>query len=137
MLRTRPPVNPIGSLVDCQVEALLARPLPHFTVHLTQNVRAAFRACHEITAGGDDAGLVAFTDLDARGDWNRDGEVYRIDGSLHPVVLVDRTAERDPSSCREGSVDLRHVRGQENLRAFGQNKTVGLGKQMTNYFCST
>ncbi|MCJ1307660.1 hypothetical protein MMC25_001307 [Agyrium rufum] len=32
---------------------------------------------------------------------------------------------------------LKHLRGQENLTAFGQSKTVEAGNKMTNYFCST
>jgi len=32
---------------------------------------------------------------------------------------------------------LKHLRGQENLKTFGQAKTIGSGKKMTNYFCST
>lgn len=31
---------------------------------------------------------------------------------------------------------LKHIRGQENLKMFGQSKTIGSGKKMTNYFCS-
>jgi len=32
---------------------------------------------------------------------------------------------------------LKHLRGQENLKTFGQEKTVASGNHMTNYFCST
>lgn len=32
---------------------------------------------------------------------------------------------------------LKHVRGRDNLKTFGQSKTIGSGKTMTNYFCST
>ncbi|KAI9712741.1 MAG: hypothetical protein M1820_001363 [Bogoriella megaspora] len=32
---------------------------------------------------------------------------------------------------------LTHVRGQENLKTFGQADTIGSGKKMTNYFCNT
>ncbi|KAF7345652.1 hypothetical protein MVEN_01584800 [Mycena venus] len=32
---------------------------------------------------------------------------------------------------------LTHVRGRENLNAFGQSKTIGTGNTMTNHFCST
>lgn len=32
---------------------------------------------------------------------------------------------------------LKHLRGQENLKTFGQSKTIGSGKKMTNYFCGT
>jgi hypothetical protein len=32
---------------------------------------------------------------------------------------------------------LKHLRGQENLKTFGQKTTIGSGKKMTNYFCST
>ncbi|KAJ7208499.1 Mss4-like protein [Mycena pura] len=32
---------------------------------------------------------------------------------------------------------LTHVRGRENLTAFGQSRTIGSGNTMTNHFCST
>jgi hypothetical protein len=32
---------------------------------------------------------------------------------------------------------LQHLRGRDNLKAFGQSETIGSHKQMTNYFCST
>lgn len=32
---------------------------------------------------------------------------------------------------------LTHERGQENLSVFSQNKTIGSGKLMSNYFCKT
>ncbi|KPM46400.1 hypothetical protein AK830_g101 [Neonectria ditissima] len=32
---------------------------------------------------------------------------------------------------------LKHLRGQDNLKQFGQSKTIGSGYTMTNYFCST
>lgn len=32
---------------------------------------------------------------------------------------------------------LKHLRGRENLTAFGQSKTIASGNLMTNYFCST
>lgn len=32
---------------------------------------------------------------------------------------------------------LKHARGQQNLTAFGQARTVASQKQMTNYFCKT
>lgn len=32
---------------------------------------------------------------------------------------------------------LRHLRGQDNLRAFAQAQTVARGTLMTNYFCGT
>ncbi|KAJ7719231.1 Mss4-like protein [Mycena maculata] len=32
---------------------------------------------------------------------------------------------------------LKHLRGQDNLTAFGQSRTPASGKNMTNYFCST
>lgn len=32
---------------------------------------------------------------------------------------------------------LKHLRGRDNLTAYGQSKTIGSGKTMTNYFCST
>ncbi|KAF8148542.1 Mss4-like protein [Mycena galopus ATCC 62051] len=32
---------------------------------------------------------------------------------------------------------LEHLRGRENLTAFGQSRTVATGNTMTNYFCTT
>ncbi|CAG8984049.1 hypothetical protein HYALB_00002990 [Hymenoscyphus albidus] len=32
---------------------------------------------------------------------------------------------------------LKHLRGQENLKSWGQAKTIKSGKKMTNYFCNT
>jgi hypothetical protein len=32
---------------------------------------------------------------------------------------------------------LKHLRGQDNLKTFGQTKTTHNGKSMTNHFCST
>lgn len=32
---------------------------------------------------------------------------------------------------------LRHIRGQENLKTFGQADTIASHRKMTNYFCST
>ncbi|SPO06813.1 uncharacterized protein DNG_09507 [Cephalotrichum gorgonifer] len=32
---------------------------------------------------------------------------------------------------------LKHLRGRENLTAYGQSATIGSGENMTNYFCST
>jgi len=32
---------------------------------------------------------------------------------------------------------LKHIRGQENLKQFGQSKTIGSHTTMTNFFCST
>lgn len=32
---------------------------------------------------------------------------------------------------------LTHVRGRDNLTAYGQSHTISSGKSMTNYFCST
>jgi hypothetical protein len=32
---------------------------------------------------------------------------------------------------------LKHLRGRDNLRTFGQSRTIGSGNLMTNYFCST
>jgi hypothetical protein len=31
---------------------------------------------------------------------------------------------------------LKHLRGQELLKTYGQNETIASGKKMTNYFCS-
>ncbi|TDZ39157.1 hypothetical protein CTRI78_v010638 [Colletotrichum trifolii] len=42
--------------------------------------------------------------------------------------------------CSNFTVDdehLRHVRGRDNLKAFGQSATVATGNKMTNYFCDT
>ncbi|KAI3400578.1 hypothetical protein diail_2780 [Diaporthe ilicicola] len=32
---------------------------------------------------------------------------------------------------------LKHLRGQDNLKTWGQSKTVASGNEMTNFFCST
>jgi hypothetical protein len=32
---------------------------------------------------------------------------------------------------------LKHLRGRDNLKFFGQSRTIGSGNLMTNYFCST
>jgi hypothetical protein len=32
---------------------------------------------------------------------------------------------------------LKHLRGQDNLKTFSQDKSIGSGQTMTNYFCST
>ncbi|KAF5373683.1 hypothetical protein D9758_000785 [Tetrapyrgos nigripes] len=32
---------------------------------------------------------------------------------------------------------LKHIRGQDNLKTFGQAQSIGSHKKMTNYFCST
>ncbi|CAI7600761.1 unnamed protein product [Penicillium viridicatum] len=32
---------------------------------------------------------------------------------------------------------LRHLRGRENLTSYSQSGTIGSGKKMTNFFCST
>ncbi|KAF4627120.1 hypothetical protein G7Y89_g11038 [Cudoniella acicularis] len=32
---------------------------------------------------------------------------------------------------------LTHIRGRDNLTAYGQSHTITSGKLMTNYFCST
>jgi hypothetical protein len=34
-------------------------------------------------------------------------------------------------------IHLTHIRGRDNLTAFGQSRTIASGKLMTNYFCST
>ena len=32
---------------------------------------------------------------------------------------------------------LKHIRGQDNLKSFGQSRTVAAGNTMTNYWCDT
>jgi hypothetical protein len=32
---------------------------------------------------------------------------------------------------------IKHIRGQENLKTYGQADTIGSHQTMTNYFCST
>ena len=32
---------------------------------------------------------------------------------------------------------LRHLRGRDNLKTFGQSRSTASGNMMTNYFCST
>lgn len=32
---------------------------------------------------------------------------------------------------------LKHIRGRDNLKSFGQSQTIESGNKMTNHFCST
>lgn len=41
------------------------------------------------------------------------------------------------SNLTVADTHLKHLRGRENLKAFGQSKTIASGNKMTNYFCST
>ena len=41
------------------------------------------------------------------------------------------------SNLTVADTHLKHLRGRENLKAFGQSKTIASGNNMTNYFCST
>ncbi|EHL01142.1 Mss4-like protein [Glarea lozoyensis ATCC 20868] len=47
------------------------------------------------------------------------------------------TASMYASNFTIRDTHLRHLRGQENLKQFGQEKTIGSGKKMTNFFCNT
>ncbi|KAI1457023.1 Mss4-like protein [Annulohypoxylon moriforme] len=47
------------------------------------------------------------------------------------------TASMFASNFIVADTHLRHVRGQENLKTFGQSKTIKSGHQMTNHFCGT
>jgi hypothetical protein len=47
------------------------------------------------------------------------------------------TASMFASNFSIADTHLTHIRGQDNLTAFGQSHTIASGKTMTNYFCST
>ncbi|KAH6988540.1 Mss4-like protein [Ilyonectria destructans] len=47
------------------------------------------------------------------------------------------TASMFASNFTIADTHLEHLRGQENLKAFAQSKTIASGSLMTNYFCST
>ncbi|KAF7556275.1 hypothetical protein G7Z17_g1558 [Cylindrodendrum hubeiense] len=47
------------------------------------------------------------------------------------------TASMFASNFTIADTHLEHLRGQENLKTFGQSRTIASGNKMTNYFCST
>ncbi|MCJ1238431.1 hypothetical protein MMC14_006420 [Varicellaria rhodocarpa] len=47
------------------------------------------------------------------------------------------TASMFASNFVVADTHLKHLRGQDNLKAFSQSRTVASGNTMTNYFCST
>ena len=47
------------------------------------------------------------------------------------------TASMFSSAFSVRDTHLTHVRGRDNLTAYGQSHTIASGNQMTNYFCST
>ncbi|KAB5511358.1 Mss4-like protein [Coniochaeta sp. 2T2.1] len=47
------------------------------------------------------------------------------------------TASMFASNFTVADTHLKHLRGRENLKAFGQARTIASGNLMTNYFCST
>ncbi|KFA65716.1 hypothetical protein S40285_08322 [Stachybotrys chlorohalonatus IBT 40285] len=47
------------------------------------------------------------------------------------------TASMFASNFTIADTHLTHVRGRENLKTFSQSRSIGSGKLMTNYFCST
>jgi hypothetical protein len=47
------------------------------------------------------------------------------------------TASMFASNFTIADTHLAHIRGRENLIAYGQSRTIASGKLMTNYFCST
>lgn len=47
------------------------------------------------------------------------------------------TASMFASNFTIADSHLKHVRGQDNLKTFGQSESIASGKKMTNYFCST
>ena len=47
------------------------------------------------------------------------------------------TASMFASNFTVADAFLTHVRGRDNLTAYGQSHTIASGKRMTNYFCST
>ncbi|KFZ12576.1 hypothetical protein V501_04146 [Pseudogymnoascus sp. VKM F-4519 (FW-2642)] len=47
------------------------------------------------------------------------------------------TASMFASNVTVADTHLKHLRGQDNLKTFSQSHTIGSGKTMTNFFCST
>jgi hypothetical protein len=47
------------------------------------------------------------------------------------------TASMFASNFSVRDTHLTHIRGRDNLTAYGQSRTIASGKLMTNYFCST
>ncbi|KAJ7821366.1 Mss4-like protein [Mycena olivaceomarginata] len=47
------------------------------------------------------------------------------------------TASMFASNFTIADTHLTHVRGRENLTAYGQSRTIASGSTMTNYFCKT
>ena len=47
------------------------------------------------------------------------------------------TASMFASNFTVADTHLTHLRGRDNLTAYGQSRTIASGKLMTNYFCST
>ncbi|KAF1937376.1 hypothetical protein EJ02DRAFT_412506 [Clathrospora elynae] len=47
------------------------------------------------------------------------------------------TASMFASNFTVADKHLKHIRGQDNLKTWGQSETVASGKKMTNYFCQT
>jgi len=47
------------------------------------------------------------------------------------------TASMFASNFSVADTHLTHVRGRDNLTAYGQSRTIASGNLMTNYFCST
>lgn len=55
------------------------------------------------------------------------------------MVTLDRKihASMFASNFIVDNTHLKHIRGQERLKYFGQARTVASGNTMTNYFCDT
>ncbi|KAL0580647.1 hypothetical protein V5O48_001377 [Marasmius crinis-equi] len=47
------------------------------------------------------------------------------------------TASMFASNFTIADTHLKHLRGRDNLKTFGQSQSIGRGNMMTNYFCST
>ncbi|KAK3313554.1 Mss4-like protein [Apodospora peruviana] len=47
------------------------------------------------------------------------------------------TASMFASNFTVADTHLKHIRGHDNLKSFGQSQTIASGEMMTNYFCST
>ena len=47
------------------------------------------------------------------------------------------TASMFASNFTVADTHLKHARGEDNLKSYGQSKTIASGNMMTNYFCST
>jgi hypothetical protein len=47
------------------------------------------------------------------------------------------TASMFASNFTVADTHLKHLRGRDNLKTFGQSRSIASGEKMTNYFCGT